>query len=79
MATLNLNNVPEHVKTAIVEHYADCPSLKELAASLGITLSRLHNIAHVMRVPRSMEARSRAASEVASRNRHRFVSYLNND
>ena len=75
--SLNLNNVPEELKAAIEEHYADCPSLKELADSFGITVSRLHNIAHAMHVPRSFAARSRESSACSTVNRHRFVSYLN--
>ncbi len=74
--TLNLNNVPAELKAAIEERYADCPSLKELADSFGITLSRLHNIAHVMRVRRSSEARSRTSSYNSTLTRHRFPDYL---
>jgi len=74
--SINLNNVPAELKAAIEEHYADCPSLKELADSFGITVSKLHNIAHAMHVPRSLEARSRESSVRSTINRHRFPDYL---
>lgn len=75
-STLNLNNVPAELKAAIEERYADCPSLKELADSFGITVSRLHNIAHAMHVPRSFAARSRDSSVRSTVNLHRFPDYL---
>ena len=73
MSKLNLELIPQHIKDAVERDYPSCTDSKAMAASLGISLSRLQNIAHAMHVPRSLEARSEVSSRAATITRRRWA------
>lgn len=70
MSHLNLNLVPQHIKDAVEREYASCEDLGEMAVRLGITQSRLYNIAHAMHVHRDKALIGQRISHSSTIHRH---------